>query len=186
MGRLGLGHVSDLVEALARLEQVARQTGSADIDSETVDEATAFDDGAAGLPEGTAFARAGLLPSLSGEAKRAVLGFDPAHVTSVCHQGAGDIGQPTDLPCGDLPSGQCVGEIERRQNADRALRTRCDDEGMRRSVLVEERGRPLERLIFVRSGAVLASAAAVVAGGPSSAAASSTSVTIPCSGTTTH
>ena len=118
MRRLGLGHVSCPLESLTGLEQVARQVGSAQVDAETLDEATAFDDGAAGLPKRAPFARTRLGLILSNEAERAGLGFDLAHVPSVGRQAGADIGRRTDLRCGLLPKREGVGEIEGRQHPD--------------------------------------------------------------------
>jgi hypothetical protein len=58
VGRLGRGEVSRLFEPLARLEQVARQVGCAEVDAEALDNATAVDDGAAGLPKRALLVRA--------------------------------------------------------------------------------------------------------------------------------
>src|SRR6266542_2827126 len=62
---LGLGQVSRLLESLTRLEQVGCQVGPADVDAEALDQARAFDDGAAGFPKRTALTRTRLRLTLS-------------------------------------------------------------------------------------------------------------------------
>src|SRR5437667_2403884 len=100
---LGLGEISGALESLARLEQICGQIGPADVDAKALDEAIAFDDGAAGLPKHAPLARARLGAILSGEAERAGLGFDLAHGISLCAASRSGIGPTTDLRCGLLP-----------------------------------------------------------------------------------
>ena len=80
---LGRGHVSRLLETTARLEQVLGQIASGQVDTKTFEQATAVDDGTAGLPERTTFARARLVLTLRREAKRAALGLDLVHDSSL-------------------------------------------------------------------------------------------------------
>ena len=80
---LGLHQITCLVEAFACLEQIRRQTGQANVDAETLDQATSLDDGPAGLPEGTSFVRARLGLAPGREAEHAVLGFGLVHSSSV-------------------------------------------------------------------------------------------------------
>jgi hypothetical protein len=82
MRRLGFGHVSCLLKALARLEQVLRQIGSANVQAQPLDQAAAFDDRAARLPEPTPLARTGL-DDAQCEPQRAPLWVDLAHGFSV-------------------------------------------------------------------------------------------------------
>src|SRR5436189_5195484 len=103
MRLLGLAQVSCLLEPLARLEEVARQVGCAQVDAEALDHAPAVDDRAAGLPERATLAGTCLGLTLSDEAERAVLGFDLAHEPSVRRSAATAIGRRTDLRCGLLP-----------------------------------------------------------------------------------
>ena len=83
MRLLRLGHSSSLLEALARLEQVESQVRFTHVGPETVDQAVALDDGAAGLPKRAPLLRTQLHLSLTDQAQRAGLGFDPAHASSV-------------------------------------------------------------------------------------------------------
>src|SRR3954453_15160285 len=100
---LGLGQVSRVVEALTRLEQVAREPGCAKVDAEAFDHATAVYDGAARLPERATVARACLDRTLGDEAKLAGVRLDLAHGRSVRRGAATAIGRRTDLRCGLLP-----------------------------------------------------------------------------------
>jgi hypothetical protein len=83
MRLLRLGQISSLLEALTRLEQVESQVAVAHVGAETLDEAVALDHRAAGLPKRAPLLRAQLHLTLTGEAQRAGLGFDLAHVSSV-------------------------------------------------------------------------------------------------------
>jgi len=94
---LGLGQISCLIEALARLEQVRGQTGPADVDAEAFDQAITLDDRAAGLPEGASLVWARFGPALCDESKRALLGVNLAHARSVERGRNCDIGPGTDL-----------------------------------------------------------------------------------------
>jgi len=66
MRSFGLGQILGLLEPIAHIEQVFGQIGPADVDAEAVDDATAFSNGAAGLPERAALAGTGLVDALSG------------------------------------------------------------------------------------------------------------------------
>src|SRR6266511_5232707 len=83
MRRVGLRQISRSVEPLARLEEVLGQIGPAEVDAETLDHASALDDGTAGLPEGAQLVWARLDLVLSDEPQRAVLLVDLTHVSSV-------------------------------------------------------------------------------------------------------
>ena len=82
MRRLGLGRISSLREALARLEQVLRQIGLANVHAQPLDQAAAFDDRAARLPERAPLART-RLDDARGEPQCARLWLDLAHGLSV-------------------------------------------------------------------------------------------------------
>jgi len=64
---LGLGQISGLLEPLARLQQVCRQIGPADVDAEAIDHARPCDDGSAGLPKSAQLVWARLDLTLSDE-----------------------------------------------------------------------------------------------------------------------
>ncbi len=83
MRLLGLEHTSSLLEAITRLEQVESQVGFTHVGAETVDQAVALDDGAAGLPKRAPLVRTHLHLTLTDQAQRAGLGFDQAHISSV-------------------------------------------------------------------------------------------------------
>jgi hypothetical protein len=100
VGVLGLDEGSRLVEAVARLEQVGRQIGPAYVDPEPLDQASARDDGAAGLPERASLLLARLGLALSDETKRAGLGFDLAHIPSVGQRVVWAIGISADPAAG--------------------------------------------------------------------------------------
>ena len=82
MRTLGLGQISCLLEALARLEQVRRQIGPANVDAKALDQTAAFDDRAARLPERAKFAPAGL-DDARRKPQSAPLCLDLAHGCSV-------------------------------------------------------------------------------------------------------
>jgi hypothetical protein len=103
---LGLAQVSGLLQTLARLQQVRRQIGPADVDANAIDQATPFDDGSAGFPKRTRVTRTRLDLTLSAEAERARLGFDLAHVSSVRPVPVADIRGPTESGCGLLLNGE--------------------------------------------------------------------------------
>src|SRR5438552_2892630 len=67
---LGLGEISGALEPLARLEQIRGQIGPADVDAKALNDAIAFDDGAARLPKHALLAQARLGAILSDEAER--------------------------------------------------------------------------------------------------------------------
>jgi hypothetical protein len=79
---LGLGQISSLLEALAGLEQVLRQIGPANVHAQPLDQAAAFDDRAARLPERTKFAPTGV-DDARRKPQRALLCLDLAHSCSV-------------------------------------------------------------------------------------------------------
>jgi hypothetical protein len=100
MRRLGRREIPRLLEPLAHVEQVGGQIRTTNVDAEPFDQTTAFDDGTAGLPQGTPFTGARLGPSLCREVEYAGLGLDLAHGSSLRravrsgigrrpHQGAG-------------------------------------------------------------------------------------------------
>jgi hypothetical protein len=143
---LGPGEISGLLDAITRLEQVGSQIGPADVDAEALDDASPSDDGAPRLPKCAALTGTQLFLTLSDEPKRAGLGFDLTHATSFGSVETTGIGPPTDLPCGLLPKGQSVREIEGREHAHETSRLPFHDESMRRATFVHRRGRVLERL----------------------------------------
>src|SRR6266516_3512369 len=124
MRRLGLGEISGVLEPLARLEQVRGQIGPANVDAEALDEAIAFDGGAAGLPKRAPLARAQLGAILSDEAERAGLGFDLAHGVSLRAVNRSGIGPATDLGCGLLPKRQGIRENGEDRSCGSGLRWR--------------------------------------------------------------
>jgi hypothetical protein len=100
VGRFGLGQISCLLEALARLQQVRRQIGAPHIHTETFDETTSWCNGSAGLPEGTPLARAALDDALR-QVKRATR-FDLAHDLSLRGSVSAGIRAATESRCGLL------------------------------------------------------------------------------------
>jgi len=102
MRLLGLAHLSGPLQTLARLQQVRRQIGPANVDAQALDQARALDDGAAGFPKRTPVTRARLDLTLSAEAEHARLEFDLAHVSSVRSVPVRDIRGPTESGCGLL------------------------------------------------------------------------------------
>jgi hypothetical protein len=97
MRSLDLGQIPCLIEALARLEQVRGQIGSAEVDAKTLDQAAALDDSPAGFPERTPLTRARLGLSLGRESERALLGINLAHAWSLDGRRPLNIRPGTDL-----------------------------------------------------------------------------------------
>jgi hypothetical protein len=83
VGRLDLVQVPCLLETLAHVKQVRRQTAAPQVDAEALDQARADDDCAARFPERTAFANACLCLMPSGAVEDAGRGFDLAHDPSL-------------------------------------------------------------------------------------------------------